>query len=189
MLELSFSGEGSLNGDGSQVVRWQGSMDTQAVELTMSNRLDVSGIDILSIRPYYDKYSPFIFASGNFSGELIFDFNNGNIGSTNVLRLSGVRFAVKNGYENSVFWETTVPELVKYFTTSSGEIVFDFKIKGRISEPKFYLGPISKKALTSMVVDKVSDAIRKMSENDNAGGDFAKAKKYIDIFKGIAGNN
>lgn len=125
-----------------------------------------------------------MFKAGRFSGSLIFNFDNGMIGSSDELRLSGLKFAVKPGYENAQFWQTTVPDLVKYFTTPYGEVVFDFKIKGDMDDPKFFLGPKSKEALIAMAVDKISDAIQKNASGGQKS-DIEKAKDYIDMFKGF----
>ncbi|MFA5142966.1 MAG: DUF748 domain-containing protein [Candidatus Omnitrophota bacterium] len=184
ILALDTTGEGNINGDMGQVLKWKIALDTTTPRLTMANRFDVTDVAITPFEPYYDKYSPLVFKAGRVSGLFIFDFNNGAIGSSNELRLSGIKFHVKQGYENAVFWETTVPDIVKYFTTSYGEIVLDFKIKGDMSDPKFFLGPRSKEALVSMAVDKISAAI---AENADGGGkakdDIEKMKGYIDLFK------
>lgn len=159
VLRVSSAGEGFFNRDKRERVGWVIDMDPTAARLTMSNRFNVSNVQIKPFEPYYDRYSPLIFHSGRFSGTLVFDFDNGNIGSTNEIRLSGISFSVKPGAENKAFWTSTVPDLVKYFRSTSGEIVFDFKIKGEMSDPKFYFGPISKAAITAMAVDKISAAI------------------------------
>lgn len=187
LLYLTSAGSGNVNGDKNEVVTWTISLNPTTPKLTMSNRFEVSNVDMIPFEPYYDKYSPFVFKTGRFSGTLIFDFDNGNIGSTNEVHLADVKFWIKKGYENAQFWETTVPDLVKYLTSSFGEIVFDFKIKGEMSNPKFYLGPISKQALTSMAIDKISSVISGQQEGSPSGpkSDIEKAKEYIDLFKGL----
>ncbi len=186
ILNLAFTLEGNLNGAGDEALKWVGSLNPAASKLTMSNRFEVSNLDILAFEPYYDAQSPLIFSRGRFSGDLVFDFDNGNIGSTNEIRLSGARFLVKRGYENAQFWETSVPELIKYFTSTSGDIIFDFKIKGDMANPQFYLGPISKRALTSMAIDKISSVVEQITkQKEGVGGTVDKAKDYIDLFKGL----
>ncbi|MDD5679800.1 MAG: hypothetical protein PHI59_00965, partial [Candidatus Omnitrophica bacterium] len=186
VLTLDSTGEGNINGDTGQVIKWDISLDPTTPRLTMANRFDIHNVDIVTFEPYYDRYSPLVFKAGRVSGLLICDFNNGNIGSSDELRLSGLKFYVKRGYENAIFWETTVPDLVKYFATPYGEIVFDFKIKGDMTEPKFFLGPKSKAALVSMAVDKISTAIQEGS--GGSGGSNSSAdniKDYIELFKGL----
>jgi len=119
-LNIATTGSGFINGHPDQTIKWDTKLDPAAPELTMSNRFTVSGADVLAFLPYYDKYSPFLIRKGRFSGLLIFDFDNGSIGSTNEVVLSQLSFSVKKGYENAQFLETTVPDLVKYFTSKSG---------------------------------------------------------------------
>lgn len=189
MLSLTSVGEGYFNGKAGERIRWDISLDPTKPRLTMSNRFDVSDIDILALEPYYDRYSPLVFDKGRFSGTLVFDFDNGNIGSSNEIHLSGYGFYVKKGYENAQFWDTTVPDLVKYFTSPYGEIVFDFKIKGDMADPKFYLGPISKAALANMAIDKISAAIQKAAgpQGDGSTGapktKMSEAGQYINLFR------
>ncbi len=183
-LEIGSIGAGVVGGDPTQVVNWTVRFNPTTPRLTMSSRFDVAGVIIPQFEPYYDRYSPFVFREGRFSGLLIFDFDNGMIGSSDELRLSDLRFFVKPGYENAQFWQTTVPDLVKYFSTPYGEIVFDFKIKGDMAKPEFFLGPKSKEALVSMAVDKISEVIGKQAEA-SGNSDLKKAKDYVDLFRGL----
>lgn len=191
VLSFSSEGEGRVNGKKNEIVKWTISLNPTTPQLTMSNRFEVSGLDILPFEPYYDKYSPFVFKSGRFSGTLVFDFDNGSIGSTNEIHLSGLEFSIKQGYENALFWEASVQDLAKYFTSPFGDIVFDFKIKGDMSNPKFFLGPISKQAVASMTIDKISAAIGKATGSQQSSGsgaaknDVERAKEYIDLIKGL----
>ena len=188
VLGFASTGSGNLNGNKDEVVGWNITFDPKAPKLTMSSRFDVSGVNILPLEPYYDRYSPFAFSRGRISGTLVFDFNNGNIGSMNELRISELVFSVKPGYENAVVFDTSVKDLVKYFTTASGDVVFDFKIKGDMAAPRFYLGPISKQAVTAMVVDKVSDMIQQMSSKDGAATGSSQNSDIgsaIDMIKGF----
>jgi hypothetical protein len=187
IVSVASTGSALLNGEKGQTVRWTSSFYPMAAKLTMSNRFEVSNLDMLTFEPYYDRYSPFVFKSGRFGGLLIFDFDNGSIGSSNEVHLSDLEFLVKGGYENAEFWGSTVKDLVKYFTSPYGDIVFDFKIKGEMSAPRFYLGPISKQALTAMAVDKISEAIQQASGKEGSvkNADLKKAGEYIDIVRGI----
>jgi len=188
ILDVAFTLEGNLNGAKDETLKWIARLDPKTPKLTMSNRFEVSNLEILTFEPYYDAQSPIVFERGKFSGELIFDFDNGNIGSTNEIRLSDIAIFVKEGYETGQFWETSVPDLIRYFTSSSGDIIFDFKIKGDMAHPQFYLGPISKRALASMAIDKISSyAINQITKPANAaaGGTVDKAADYINMFKGL----
>ncbi len=197
-MNIATTGSGFINGHPNQTIKWDTKYDPTTPALTMSNNFTVSGVDILTFLPYYDKYSPFVFGKGYFSGSLIFDFDNGSIGSNDEILLSQMSFSVKKGYENAQFLETTVPDLVKYFTSKSGDIIFDFKIKGPISNPQFYLGPLSKQAVAAMAIDKISQALKEASGNQaNPQGaaasgpksDIDKAAQYIKMFKGLLKEN
>ena len=186
ILSAAFTLRGNLNGAGDETLKWTASLDPKTPKLTMSNRFEVSNLEILTFEPYYDAQSPIVFRKGRFSGDLVFDFNNGNIGSTNEIRLSNVVFWIKQGSENGQFWDTSVEDLIKYFTSTSGDIIFDFKIKGDMAHPQFYFGPISKRALTSMALDKISSyTINQISKQTNnaAGGTVDKAKDYINMVR------
>ncbi|MFH1190051.1 MAG: DUF748 domain-containing protein [Candidatus Omnitrophota bacterium] len=190
-LQITTAGSGIVNGREGETLTWDTKFDPTANELTMSNRFNVRDVDITAFMPYIDKFSPLAIRSGYFSGLLIFDFDNGNIGSTNEVALSNMSFEIKRGFEHARFLETTVPDLVKYFTSSSGDIIFDFKIKGRMSDPQFYLGPISKQAVAAMAVDKIAEALANAAkeqanpQNPAAGkqSDMEKAAEYIDMVK------
>ena len=184
ILSVAFTLQGNLNGASDETLKWIASLDPKTPKLTMSNRFEVSNLEIRTFEPYYDAQSPIVFRKGKFSGDLVFDFDNGNIGSTNEIRLSDISFFAKEGSENGQFFETSVPDLVRYFTTSSGDVVFDFKIKGDMNNRRFYLGPISKRALTSMALDKISSyAINQMTKPAGAaaGGTVDKAQDYINM--------
>lgn len=189
VLWVDSDGSGKLNGKADESLGWVVAWNPATPKLTMSNRFEAEGLDILTFAPYYDKYSPIVFKSGRFSGTLVFDFDNGNIGSTNEVRLRDLSFYVKQGAENAGFWDATVPDLVKYLKSSFGDIVFDFKIKGDMSNPKFYLGPISKQAMVSMAIDKTAQVISAISKDGSqagagsSGSDLDKAMQYIDAFK------
>jgi len=183
ITSLSFTLSGCLNGDKEETIQWLASLDPNKPKLTMSNRFEVSGLDLPTFEPYYDSFSPLIFRRGRVSGTLVFDFNDGNIGSKNEIYLSNLAFSVKKGYENAQMWGTTVPEIMRYFTTTSGDIVFDFKLKGDMTKPEFYLGPISKRALTSMVINKVAAYAIDQAAKQSGVNDMGKAKEAIDMFR------
>jgi hypothetical protein len=184
VLNVASDGRGNINGNSDETLTWNISWNPTTPRLTLLSHFKAYDLDILSFEPYYYKQSPFIFYKGKFSGDLVFNFDNGGIGSTNEIHLAHLKFSIKEGYENASFWETNVRDLMKYFSSSSGDIVFDFKIKGDMSDPKFYLGPISKQALAAMAIDKISTAIQKAT-NKSASGAGSKAGQYADIISGF----
>lgn len=195
VLNVASSGEGNVNGYRDQQVRWSINFNPNTPRITMSGRFDFSGVDFVTFEPYYDKFSPFEFASVRVAGFSEFNLDNGNIAVTNELHLSNLLFSVKPSYKNAAMFETSVEDLTKYFTTFTGEVVFDFKIKGDMANPKFFLGPISKQAVAAMVMDKVGDVLQQMARKgtgqagsvaaDAGNTSVDKTKQIIDMVKGF----
>lgn len=186
VLDLKSVGRGYVGGDAAQRVGWTITMNPQTPELTMGNRFEVSDVDILQFAPYYERYSPVDIKSGRFSGTLVFDFDNGSIGSTNTVKLSNFKFQEKQASSASSFWDVGIADLVKYLKSYSGDIIFDFKIKGTMDSPRFYPGPRVKEAMQSMVVDKVTDMLSgPKGEGAPAGGEKTDVEKAVDIFKSL----
>ncbi|MCX5679881.1 MAG: DUF748 domain-containing protein [Candidatus Omnitrophica bacterium] len=195
VLDIASTGEGNIDSHKDQIVRWAISFNPNTPRLTMSSRFDVSSVDLITFEPYYDKFSPFEFAKCRVSGILVFNSDNGNIGSTNELHLANLMFSVKPNYENVAMFEINIQDLTKYFTSFTGEVIFDFKIKGDMANPRFFLGPISKQAVAAMVMDKVGDVLQQMSRKgsgaagsaaaDSGNSDVDKAMRAISMVKGF----
>jgi len=185
---VSSKGTGSLQGDRAQQVRWITSLDPDRRELTMSNRFEISNIDIIPFRPYYDPYSPLEIQSGVFSGTLVFDFDNGNIGSTNTVRLRNLRFRQKMDDSSQRYWVAAIPDIIKYLETSPGEITFDFKIKGPMDDPRFYPGPVVKRAIQNMAVDKISELLAPPEEQEGQVTEKSDAQKVVDVISELLKN-
>ncbi|MFH1305903.1 MAG: DUF748 domain-containing protein [Candidatus Omnitrophota bacterium] len=187
-------GEGFVNGDVSQRIGWEISLDPAAETLTMSNTYKADNVDITLFKPYYDKYSPIVVTNGRFSGSLIFNFDNNNIGSMNTLVIRGLRFAMKEGDSGMLsmrgWTELILPDVITYLQSSPDEVIFDFKIKGPMDNPRFYLGPQVKKAIQFAVVDKVSQVLESMSNPEGAAQAGTKAvqsdtEKVVSLIKGL----
>lgn len=185
VLAVSSQGGGVVNGDRSQRIEWAISLDPLRSALTMSNRFEVRGVSLREFKPYYDRYSPIDIKRGTFSGSLVFDFDGGNIGSMNTVRLNNLQFSIKEDGSGSNFWETTVPDLVKYLQSAPGEITFDFKIKGDMKNPRFYPGPIVSKAIANMTVDKISQMLEQGSGQQSQGGGAAPQGEMSDAEKAM----
>ena len=54
--------------------------------------------------------------------------------------------------------------------------VFDFKLKGDMTHPTPYLGPISKRALTSMAINKIASYANDLVSNQQQGAAGASDK-------------
>jgi hypothetical protein len=171
---LVFRAAGLLNSAPGEAVSWDIEYDPKAERLTMASTFNISHIDFTHFEPYYDIYSPFIFEKGNASGRIIANFDNGSIGSTNEIIFSELSIVQKKDHSFNRFWPTGTEDLYRYFSSESGDIVFDFTVKGDIENPKFYLGSKTKRALTYMFVDKIAGHIFK-TDSDDAHSEGADA--------------
>ena len=179
-------GSGVVNDDQSQRIDWDIWLDPRRKALTMSNRFEISGIRIAQFKPYYDRYSPIDIRSGMASGTLVFNFDDGAIGSMNTIRLNDLKFYVKEDSSAAEFWRTTVPDLIRYLQSAPGEVTFDFKIKGNIGSPEIYPGPIVKQAIQNMAVDKISQAIQQISQQgQEAAAPQTDAEKVMETIKAL----
>lgn len=186
---LSSEGKGIINGKHGQYLEWDTRYNPTTKKLTMTNSFNIRNIDFVHFAPYYDEYSPFTFKKGKASGELVFNFDNGDIGSMNEIRFSDMEFEPKQDHSFNKFWPTGTEDLYNYFSDQSGEIVFDFKIKGSIEEPEFHLGSKTKRALSRMAVYKIADVIFKEDKDqdgnqqpsDESSNDKSDLEKVFDI--------
>jgi len=185
-------GEGFVGGDPGQSIAWNIYLNPQSAELNMNNNIDLRDVDLMPFKPYYDEYAPVNVQSGSVSGKLTIDFENGNIGSTNTIILSNFKFTEREGVFASGAWDVSLADIVKYLQSSSGDITFDFKIKGDMDSPKFYPGPYLKQAMQSMVVDKVSDVIKSFSSSGEeeaaagqAAGEQSDMDKAVNMIRGL----
>ncbi len=188
---LTSTGRGVVNGNRPQYLEWETRYEPTAKKLTMMNNFIISDVNFVHFAPYYDRFSPFIFKKGRASGELVFNFDNGNIGSTNEIRFSNLEFEPKKDHSFNKFWPTGTEDLYKYFSDPSGEIVFDFKIKGSMDNPEFHLGSKAKRALSRMAIYKIADVIFKEDKDheankesqDESSQDKSDLEKVLDIIK------
>jgi len=190
ILYIDSTGFGLVNGIEGQRLDWVSGYDPTREKLTMSNTFNVRDVDFTHFSPYYSKFSPFVFKKGKISGKLIFNFDNGDIGSTNELWLSDLQLEESKDDAKKHSWMldmVTIDDLYKYFASSSGDIAFDFKIKGSMDNPKFYLGSKTKRALIKMSANKLIDTI--FGKEEEGGTEPAQEQeksdieRIVDIFK------
>jgi hypothetical protein len=193
---LRSRGHGLVNAKPGQSLTWATEYDPTKEKFTMNNTLDIQNVDFTHFEPYYDRYSPFTFKKGRASGRLIFNFDNRQIGSDNEVLFSGLDIEQKKDHSFNRFWPTGADDLYKYFSSERGDIVFDFKIKGPMEEPRFYLGSKTKRALAYMVFDKVTSTIFGRDEDaaDSDNGQPAKDapqekktkfERILDVLQGL----
>jgi len=190
VILVETTGVGFVDGDRTQSIQWVTSMDPRSEFLRMSNNIKVRGVKVKPFEVYYDKYSPIIIETGNVSGDLIFNFDRGEIGSSNVIALKDLRFQQKMDTDSSLFWQAVnLSDLIKYLQSNPGEVMLDFKIKGPMHEPKFYLGAHVKKALQAMAIDTIASFFTtsaEQKEQEKTEQDQEEPEKKNDVEK-IAG--
>ncbi|MFA5370052.1 MAG: hypothetical protein WC300_04995 [Candidatus Omnitrophota bacterium] len=193
---LTFDGRGIVNNTPGQGLSLSARYDFSKDRIILDNTIDINNTDIPPFKPYYDRFSPFIFHSGKVSGRLIINIDNGRIDSSNKLLFSALELEAKKDHSFNKFWPSGVGDLYNYFSSERGDILFDFNVKGPVNEPKFYPGPKTKQALTYMVIDKIAaailgagkdsaDASGKSAEETGAGEDKPALSRVIDIIKGL----
>ena len=164
-------GTGTLNGYHDQTLKWNTTFYPETAKLTMSNNIEAMNVDISTFLPYIDSYLPITISKGRLSGNLVFDFDNGNIGSMCSLKLNDLDFKAKQQGGGVSFWEEGVDDIVRYLRTSPDEIFFDFKVKGDLENPRFYPGPVVKAALQRMFMEKIQYMIGGEDEGGQADSD------------------
>jgi len=169
MEDIETEGRGIINKDSRQTLEWITAYHFDKSYLTMSNTIKLHDVDILHFSPYYDEYSPFVIKRGTVSGELIINFDNTSIGSMNELRISALDIERKEDFPHSGLWTANIDSLYQYFKSQTGVLVFDFKIKGDIDNPRFYLGSKTKRIVAGMAIDKLTS-----SEDVEKAVDFLK---------------
>lgn len=182
---IKSEGSGFVNGQKEQTLHWIVASDPKTPKLTMSNKLTVQNVNLVHFKPYYDRFSPFIFENATASGKLIFNLNNGNIDSLNELWLTTPELKIKTTFPFKDLWAVGSQELYKYFSSQSGEIFFDFEIKGLTQQPQFSLGPKTKIAVAKMVIDKIVDVLLEKTDESQTGPGSEKGfiQKIIDKYK------
>jgi len=188
-LRVATEGSGYVNGDPSQLVTWVVSWQPQTAGLTMSNRVVINDADLLLFKPYYDWYSPVDIRGGTFSGTLVFDFHEDRIGSDNVIVFKGLKFVEKKQDRSFGLWNTSVTDIIQYLRNSSGDVVFDFKVKGTIQAPEFFVGPRVKDAVQRMAFDQVGRLLAPPQQGDaQAGAPKSQSELMLEALQGLLKN-
>jgi hypothetical protein len=169
LLEAETRGEGAVNGYPDQILKWESKLQSFSPSLTMSNSFTLSNINIVPFKPYYDRYLPIEIQKCRVSGECIVNFEEGRIGSQNVLELSGLLYSRKSKSQASQHWKDSVDYIIKYFQNSSSNVVFDFKVKGSIEDPQLLLGPRVKRGLQDLAISTVVQTIDAFSREQGTG--------------------
>lgn len=145
-------------------------------------------VSLAALKPYLDRYTPFIVTQGSFNMASEVKCVNGSIDGDYTMELMDLAMEVNPKKSNVPFLETSVKKMTLYLTNTRGNVVLDFKQKGTLGGKIYWaLGPIAKRAIGMMAIDTVIDviqAIDKGTTTQNAlEGDIPP--EVIDIFRGI----
>jgi len=145
-------------------------------------------VSLAALKPYLDRYTPFIVTRGSFNMASEVNCVNGSIDGDYTMEFIDLAFAVNPEKSNVPFLETSVKKMTLYLTNQSGNVVLDFKQKGTLGGKIYWaLGPIAKRAIGMMAIDTVIDVIQAIDKgtrsSDVLPGDMPP--EVIDIFRGI----
>jgi len=149
-------------------------------------------VPLSTLKPYLDRYTPFIVRSGIFNMAAKGQSRDKNIEGNYTMEVANLDFSINPEKSGISFLETSVKKLTLYLTNQKGNVVIDFQQKGEIGgEMSWSLGPIAKRAIGLMAIDTVIDVMQKI-EKGHREGDFIKElvpkdipPEVIDIFRGI----
>ncbi|MDD5504064.1 MAG: DUF748 domain-containing protein [Candidatus Omnitrophica bacterium] len=185
---INFDGSGIINNEPGRILSLSAMYDFSKSHPVLNNNINIKNADIKSFGPYYDEFSPFIFHAGTVSGRLVINIDNELIDSSNELVFSNLELENKKNHGFNRFWPSGADDLYSYFSSEQGDILFDFKVKGAIDKPEFYLGPKTKQALAYMVIDKIAGVISgkdEEAEGEQPKEDESVLSRVINAIKGL----
>jgi hypothetical protein len=179
LAPVDAEGEAKLNKDRSGKLKFKMQTHYPAGNIHFDSNYIISGYDLKEVMPYLNEQIPFEVKSGTANGNIIFTYNGTQktMGMNNTFEFFNLDYSVKQGKENTQFIETTAGVLSKYLATQRGGILFDFKVKGPVDNPRFYLGPLTKRGISMAVIDTFGSQILK------APGEQLKELNIPDFFE------
>lgn len=157
---LSFRLPASRHGDGQFFLK--SSMAAYQERADMEMTIETRGIDLIRFLPYFDRYTPFHINEGVFSSDTSFRMHNNMIDSLTTMVFHKLNFSIDPGMENSEFLAASVNQLAKYLTSSQGEILFDFVIKGEADNPAIGIGPKVQFAIGMVVIEELGKMMQEI---------------------------
>lgn len=133
----------------------QDRVDTEAV-------IDTKNVDIMQFLPYFKNNTPFIFYEGEFNSTTTVALHNHTLNSLTTMIFRRLKLDVDPQKSNSSFLQVSINELVPYLTSGSGELIFDFEVKGPMNNPQVGIGPNVRMAIGAAVVNEVGKFIQQM---------------------------
>lgn len=126
--------------------------------------INTEGIDLMIFQPYFSKNIPFTLNDGLFRSATSFRMHNNVIDSLTTMVFSKLNLVIDSKMENAQFMSASANSIAKYLTSSKGEIVFDFVIKGPLGQPAIGLGPNVKYAIGMVVIEEIGKALQQMQQ-------------------------
>ncbi|MBN1872481.1 MAG: DUF748 domain-containing protein [Candidatus Omnitrophica bacterium] len=168
--KISFQGKCNINGDPASTIKGNIDIFPESSPLSYVWDFNAYNIPLSTLKPYLDRYTPFIVKQGSFNMASDVRSVNGAINGDYTMELADLLFDVNPNKSNIPFLETSVKKMTLYLTNQKGNVIIDFKQKGQVGgKINWELGPIAKRAIGLMVIDTVIDvigAIEKGSKSD-----------------------
>ncbi len=189
--KIAFNGFANLNGKSEREIKGNFEIFPTHKDPTYSWQFNASNIPLGSLKPYFDKFSPFIVTQGTFNMNSDLKAVDGAVDGNYTMEVSDLVFYLNPEKSNIPFLETSVQKLTMYLTNQRGNVVIDFRQKtDKYGNVRWGLGPIAQRAVGMMAIDTVIDIIQKTQGGDT--GDIIKENlpkdippEVIDIFRGI----
>jgi len=137
------------------------SMAVYPLVTDMELTAETNNIELPIFTPYLQRNAPFYFRSGRFSSKTDFRAHAGDIDSLTTMYISNMNLRVNPYDSNAQFLHVSINRLAPYLL-SGNEIVFDFVIKGNVSNPQFGIGPKVKYALGMVAMEEVAKVIQQI---------------------------
>lgn len=187
--QITFNGSANLNGKPERVIKGKFDMYPTHKSPTYAWQFTVLNIPLTSLKPYLDRYSPFVVTQGNFNINSDLKSLDGAIDGNYTMEIMDLAFTLNPDKSDISFLETSVQKLTLYLTNQRGNVVIDFRQKSDSEgNVRWGLGPIAKRAIGLMAIDTVIDIIQRSQGGgsttpNNLPGDIPP--EVIDIFKQI----
>lgn len=186
--QITFNGSANLNGKPERAIKGRFEIYPTRKAPTYAWQFTASNVPLSGLKPYLDRYSPFMVTQGNFNINSDLKSVDGVMDGNYTMEIMDLVFTLNPEKSDISFLETSVQKLTLYLTNQRGNVVIDFREKsdseGNI---RWGLGPIAKRAIGLMAIDTVIDIIQKSrgggATQDNLPGDIPP--EVIDIFKNI----
>ena len=145
-------------------VELDGSAEVYKYLIDATATVDTTNIDLMQFQPYFEQHTPFMFEEGLFSSKTKVSIQNNLINSPTTMVFHRLALRVKPGQQNAQFLHTSVSKLLPYLTSSSGEVIVDFVIKGPLDNPTAGMGPKLQQAVGMAVTEEILRVLQELQK-------------------------